>query len=154
MAVFVNSRGETRRQRRLHRHNGTTLNGKQVGIRSILQDLTIGGSFLLSVVDSFGFLDKKPPENRRVCRDSTPINTAHTAQHSTTMRLAQGPKRDLHFIFVPQKKNLLSVVTCHPWLSHVLFTTSTSPSSYTLLSTTRTRSTIGTKRASPRTLRG
>ena len=93
--------------------------------------------FLLSVEDSFGFLKKNLQKIDGVV-DSTPINTAHTAQHSTIMRLAQGPSAVFHFIFVPKKKKL--VIWCHMshlWLSHLPFTTSTSSSSLTLPSTTQ-----------------
>ena len=64
----INSRGETCRQRRPHRRTGIKPTGRRaIGIRSILQDLTIGGSFFLSVVDSFGCLKKnlQPIDGRR-----------------------------------------------------------------------------------------
>ena len=44
--------------------------------------------------------------------DSTPINTAHTAQHSTIMRLAQGPSAICISSLCPKKRIMLSGVTC------------------------------------------
>ena len=68
--------------------------------------------------------------------DSTPTNTAHTAQHSNNHALGSrltSPKRDLHCIFVP--KNKCCHLVCHmshPWLfSHAPFSMSTSSSSST-----------------------
>ena len=55
----INCRGETCRQRRPHRRTGLKPTGRRaIGIRSILQDLTIGGNLFLSVVDGFGCLEK------------------------------------------------------------------------------------------------
>ena len=148
----LDSRGETSRQRRVHRHNGTTLNGKQVGIRGILQDLTIGGIFL-SVVDCFGFLEKNLQKIDRVCGQYTHKHCTYSAvQHNHG--LGSRSKPDLHFIIVPQKEycylvSHVSSLVVSPAFHHEPFIFLIHSSFYD----TRTRSTIGTTRATPRTLR-
>ena len=62
----IHSRGETCRQRRPHRRTGIKPTGRRaIGIRSILQDLTIGGNFFPLSRRWFRLLGEKPPANRR-----------------------------------------------------------------------------------------
>ena len=66
--------GETRRQHlHLQLRSGQLHHGKRVGTHGNLQHLRNGGDF--------GFLERIP-ENRRGDADSTPTNTARTAQYS------------------------------------------------------------------------
>ena len=72
---ITESHRETRQQHphlHLQLRSGRLRNGKRVGAHGNIHHLRSG---------DFGFLERIP-ENRRVCVDSTPIKTAHTAKYS------------------------------------------------------------------------
>ena len=134
---ITESHGETRWQH-LHLHlqlrSGRLRNGKRVGARGNLHRLRNGGDF--------GFLERIP-ENRRKGVDSTPTNTAHTAQYSlftSAERIARAwlKSHELQCHLCAPDKGLSSGQhMSHPLLlTHLPHTTITSSSSFTLPSTT------------------
>ena len=131
---ITESHGETRRQHlHLQLRSFRLRNGKRVGARGNLHRLRNGGDF--------GFL-KRIPENRRKGVDSTPTNTAHTAQYSlftSAERIARAWLKSHELqchLCAPDKSLSSGQHMSHPLLlTHLPRTTSTS-SSFTLPSTT------------------
>ena len=78
------------------------------------------------------------------CVDSTHKNIAHTATHSTA-------RFEFH-LFAPEENLLIRCPKCHLWLSRLFYAKNISSPTRSSIYETRTRSTIVTTRASPRTI--